>query len=591
MDRLELGTGQALITVEALLFAALGFVVAGLLALATGPLVWARATHLARQNVFRSMPVTRTEIAADRGLLRAQYALAVTDLEGRLDRAGDREALARIEINRRDAEIVKLNRRIAELVSDLATNENARRVLERTIIERVPDVERHLRDARAALTERDHEMEDLRVKSTKTLRALDEAMLINEQQRREITRLATELELREAEDKARSATTAGAPGPATALEAELAQLRAKSQEQAALIRRLQSVVAQLQRDRPMTHEDRAAIMGALADAQEGRTAPPPLARDGAVPIPLHRDTAILEAKVKRLEGRLEDREREVRALTAQIAALEASGDQEFSALAAGRTGDGATERPRSLKAVNAKLVSLEAQTKEREATIARLRSELAAANERLARQAQHFSEELKRLGSVRRSPSGDRGQIVNAAEPSRRASLMSRIENIVSDPATRVTREDDAANAGRPRQTHLAEIADRDSGAHAASARVGGAASEPTRLQAAPPPIAHGVGARSGARGKLQPLSRLLAATRSETDTAAHATPMLTEVETGVSAGLSIDHDGAFNGDSSDDARTTSQTREVASSEQPEAERQPALKRRLAARMTDADDV
>ena len=73
--------------------------------------------------------------------------------------------------------------------------------------------------------------------------------------------------------------------------------------------------------------------------------------------------------------------------------------------------------------LRARLQSLEAQTVQQTETVQKLRSELAAANERLARQASHFTNELKRLGPGAASAHGQARQTSEA----QRLSLADRV--------------------------------------------------------------------------------------------------------------------------------------------------------------------
>ena len=70
-----------------------------------------------------------------------------------------------------------------------------------------------------------------------------------------------------------------------------------------------------------------------------------------------------------------------------------------AALAAYESGDAGKKTKDSPVAAKARISALEAQVREQSVTIETLRSETAAVNERLARQASHTMEEMKRLGA------------------------------------------------------------------------------------------------------------------------------------------------------------------------------------------------
>jgi hypothetical protein len=98
--------------------------------------------------------------------------------------------------------------------------------------------------------------------------------------------------------------------------------------------------------------------------------------------------------VRALKARAEDQAGEIARLRGALAAFEQSD-------ANGRLKD-------SKLALKARAGSAEAQAERQAATINRLRSELAAAHERLARQAAHFMDEMRRVGSGSPPVSGQR---------------------------------------------------------------------------------------------------------------------------------------------------------------------------------------
>ena len=67
--------------VQSVLFFALGFLCAGFLALMVAPAVWRRAVALTRRRIEASIPLTRSEIQADKDRIRAEYAMATRRLE------------------------------------------------------------------------------------------------------------------------------------------------------------------------------------------------------------------------------------------------------------------------------------------------------------------------------------------------------------------------------------------------------------------------------------------------------------------------------------------------------------------------------
>jgi len=149
------------------------------------------------------MPLTEAEIRADKDRLRAEYAMQIHRLQMKVDEAAESSARQMIEINRRDASITDLEEELSRQSGALEEHENARRVLEQTIMDRLPKVEHRLAEARKLLFQRDREIVTLSQASEKQNRALEEAGQINTQQTDEIHRLKAALNTRAAEKSQR----------------------------------------------------------------------------------------------------------------------------------------------------------------------------------------------------------------------------------------------------------------------------------------------------------------------------------------------------------------------------------------------------
>lgn len=92
----------------------LGFLVAGLLALAALPALARRADRLARRRAEAAFPLSLAEISADRDHLRAELAMRERMLEQRAESGFAARAGAMGEIGRRDMTIGRLERELAE---------------------------------------------------------------------------------------------------------------------------------------------------------------------------------------------------------------------------------------------------------------------------------------------------------------------------------------------------------------------------------------------------------------------------------------------------------------------------------------------
>ncbi len=141
-------------------------------------------------------PLTEAEIRADKDRLRAEYAIRIHKLETKVEEAAEASARQMVELNRRDATISELEGEVAGQRTSLEEHENARRVLEQTIMDRLPKVEHRLAEARKLLFQRDREIVALTQSSEKQARALEEATQINTQQTDEVHRLKAALNTR-----------------------------------------------------------------------------------------------------------------------------------------------------------------------------------------------------------------------------------------------------------------------------------------------------------------------------------------------------------------------------------------------------------
>ena len=226
-----------MISIQTAMLVALGFLAASLLGLLLASAFWSRAVRLTTTRIKQSMPVSELEIKADRDRLRAEYAIKVHKLETQLDQAKLQRARQLIDINRRDASISTLESNVVHYKSDLEENQNARRVLEQTVSDRLPKVEARLAEAKRLLFNRDREIAELMQGAKKHKLALEEASSVNAQQNAQIERLSTALTTRSG--RSRPASGAARVEGEAALRNEIDALRNKTREQAILIDRLQ----------------------------------------------------------------------------------------------------------------------------------------------------------------------------------------------------------------------------------------------------------------------------------------------------------------------------------------------------------------
>lgn len=358
-------------TVQTVMLIALGFLAASLLGLLVASAFWSRAVRLTTARIKQSMPVSEPEIRADRDRLRAEYAIKVHKLEMQLEQAKLARARQHIEINRRDASISTLETDMDRLKVDLEENQNARRVLEQTVTDRLPRVEARLAEAKRLLFNRDREIAELSAGSRRHKQALEEASSIAAQQTVQIQRLTSA-----------SLTKSTAVETDTSARGELDALRAKAREQAALIDRLQR---RLGSGYGLT----APAAEAASPREEGARAAKKATESTEQDEEAHEGVGgrlAYEREIRALRARTDDQAGEIARLRSALAAFEEAG--------------GATGNLRDSKlGLKARLGAVQAQSDQQAATIGKLRAELAAAHERLARQAAHYMDEMRRLGT------------------------------------------------------------------------------------------------------------------------------------------------------------------------------------------------
>ena len=420
-------------TIQSVLLVLLGLLIASLAVLLWAPAYRSRIARLTADRVRSSLPLTEAEVRADRDRIRAENAIRIHKLQVLLEQGRLTGARQSIELNRRDGVINNLQSNVERLNGENEEARNARHVLEQTIADRVPRVEQRLTEAKKLLEQRDRDITALTSEATKTMRALDEALQINTQQRQDLDRVNTVLSTRAAQN--RDGLSDPKFDAEVALTSEIEALRARTRDQGALISRLQGIEYEANNagSNVTPINNAASLNGSKAGAGEIER--------------LHREISALELQLKhtraplsdaslgpaeraRLDAELAARSQRIEDLTIEIAQLKGS-------LAAYKSDDTATERSVSLRdskiAMKARLGSLQAQTDAQVETIRKLRSELAASNERMARQAQHFMDEMRRLGAgtlptSAPASSADRRQQVPAA-PAKR-SLSSRLTEV-----------------------------------------------------------------------------------------------------------------------------------------------------------------
>lgn len=357
-----------MINLYAAMLVTLGFLVAALIVVVLLPAYRRRIERFTAEAIKRTLPLTEEEIRADKDRLRADFAMEVHRLESKLEDAGLMAARQRVEVNRRDAKIQELSEAIADQNMSVEEHENARRVLEQAILDRLPKVEQRLTETRKLLATRDREIKSLAATGAKQAAALEEAMQLNKQREREIAQLRTTLDTRAVRNRD------GVKGPAAdanvALRTELEALREKSREQAAMIERLQATAR--------------AVSGSEQNAEIKR---------------LMLALAKTEAELSSLKSSLGGEDAERMAFQDRLVDLQAASDAKSTEIAKLRAMLQAYEEkdaPSADFAQKADAGALQAEIEHQRRLIAELRTEIAAAQERLSRQALRFHQDMRR---------------------------------------------------------------------------------------------------------------------------------------------------------------------------------------------------
>lgn len=376
-------------TFQSIMFVSLGFLCALLLGFVVAPAFWARAVRLTTERLRASLPLSEQEISAERDRLRAENAIKVHQLTAKIEHSRLHDARQKVEINRRDGTISALQRRLRAIETEREGSENARRVLEATITQRVPEIEARLMEARQLLAQRDAEMKALQSDTGRTFRALDDAMQVNAQQRAEIDRLKTSL--------------AGRPGT-------------RGADADAAVQRKAGRVPQ------------KAGAGGSPNGWD-----PPIEDDG-------KKGAVGEAEVAKLEAKVAEQAAKIDSLTGQLSTLEES--------AAGGKGRSLSLRD-TKSALKARIAASVKELAQRDEVIEGLRRELATANERTARQASYYQDELRRLGAGGSQTSSSKVAVSTTTEADEESAAVDSEERaavspVIADPPASETRDSSA---------------------------------------------------------------------------------------------------------------------------------------------------
>ena len=174
--------------VEPIMFVGLGFLAASLLALVIIPLVHARAVRLTRRRLEASIPVSVSEIQADKDQLRAEFAMSTRRLERSVEQLKTKTTAQLAELGKKTEELNALKAELAEKSATLAAL-NSR---DKTLVEQLRETEADLGAKTHALQETERKLADTEAELAKVKTELGERSVTTDSQRIEIVALQTQ---------------------------------------------------------------------------------------------------------------------------------------------------------------------------------------------------------------------------------------------------------------------------------------------------------------------------------------------------------------------------------------------------------------
>ena len=276
--------------IEAIMFFALGFLAASLIALVLLSAVWHRAVRLTTRRIEGAIPVSMAEIQADKDQLRAEFAMSTRRLETGVEQLKLKTTEQLAEIGRK-SETVRLLRTEAEEKSAAITALEAQ---ERTLRDRLRSTEEELSVKAKSLHDAEAELSSKTNQIAQITHALAEKTSESESNRIEIVALDTQCttlkgRIRELEREV------------SATEDRLVQERGQAEETS---RTLSDERTKIETLNKQIEELEARLAESKAEAEE-----------------LSRTVSNLETEARRQSGLAAEREKD---LLAMIAARDAS---------------------------------------------------------------------------------------------------------------------------------------------------------------------------------------------------------------------------------------------------------------------------
>jgi predicted nucleic acid-binding Zn-ribbon protein len=323
--------------IETIMFFALGFLAASLIALVLLSAVWHRAVRLTTRRIEGAIPVSMSEIQADKDQLRAEFAMSTRRLETSVEQLKLKATEQLAEIGRKSDAVRQIKADLEEKTAAVASLEGQDRALRdklRSTEEELTGKARELHETETELASRTNEL-------AQVSRSLSEKTMEADSQRVEIVALETqcdtlkhrvtdlEREVADTEERlaqaSRSLTQKTAEGDSQRIEILALQTQGDT---------LKHRVAELEREVAATEEQLAKERGTverttrtLAEEREKtenlnrRVADQErlLTEARAVADNMSRNIASLEGEVRRQAEFIAERERELVGMRAEAA--------------------------------------------------------------------------------------------------------------------------------------------------------------------------------------------------------------------------------------------------------------------------------
>lgn len=150
-------SGLTALMIESIMYLGIGFLAASISVLAVVPIVHHRAVRLTTRKIADTIPSSVAEIAADKDLLRAEFAVSTRSLEMKVEQLKSKDASQLLQLGRNGSTINHLRIELDTLrdrlhVTDerLASESAALKVAEHSLAEKASELAVLMRDLRSS---------------------------------------------------------------------------------------------------------------------------------------------------------------------------------------------------------------------------------------------------------------------------------------------------------------------------------------------------------------------------------------------------------------------------------------------------------